>query len=330
MLIGKCYIIKRKLQKTNIVQKTGRNNGNKKVLLIGFGGIGDMVLMTPMLQALTEAIPGVSVDVITKSKYVDFFKTCPLVNCVIKYPGNRRVYKWVGKPSTFVTSLYRQYDITIGCCEHFGGTCRWFTGKALSYLIDANMRIGTLDKLSRKYFRISKYFLNAGLGFGGSCLPKDTKALIAKAKEVGYEPSLLKAVLSVNTAQIARFLEIAREKTGGLKGKTVAVLGLAFKPGTDDVRESPALSLLNALVKEGARVRAYDPEAVEEMKKELSDVEYCKSADDALKGAELCLLVTDWPEFKDLDFSIMKAPLVIEGRKLLGKKHGADIEGICW
>lgn len=163
MLIGKCYIIKRKLQKTNIVQKTGRNNGNKKVLLIGFGGIGDMVLMTPMLQALTEAIPGVSVDVITKSKYVDFFKTCPLVNCVIKYPGNRRVYKWVGKPSTFVTSLYRQYDITIGCCEHFGGTCRWFTGKALSYLIDANMRIGTLDKLSRKYFRISKYFLTHGI-----------------------------------------------------------------------------------------------------------------------------------------------------------------------
>jgi len=179
--------------------------------------------------------------------------------------------------------------------------------------------------------RISKHFLGAGIGFGGSCLPKDSRALVAKAKEIGYNPALLEAVLSVNDSQVENILKITHDKIGNLKGKNIAILGLAFKPETDDVRESPAIPLLGKLVKEGGKIKAYDPEAMENMKKEVnSGVDYCDSAQDALKDADVCLILTEWPEFKRVDFSKMKNPLVIEGRKIISKRQGAEIEGICW
>ena len=163
LLTAKCFLIKRKLRNLNRTKNIAKYNNSKTVLLIAFGGIGDMVLMTPMLQVLKKIMPDASIDVIVKAKYAGFFKSCPLIDHIIKYPGSCHVFKWLGKPSTFLISLYQKYDITIGCCEHFGGTCRWFTGKALLYLIDADMRISTIDRVSSKYPRITKYFLTDGI-----------------------------------------------------------------------------------------------------------------------------------------------------------------------
>lgn len=179
--------------------------------------------------------------------------------------------------------------------------------------------------------RISPYFLSAGLGYGGSCLPKDTKALVAKAKEIGYDPKLLEAINETNNMQCMRFLDLARKKLGSFQGKKVAVLGLAFKPGTDDMRESPAIPIVKKLIEEEAQVSAYDPKAIENAKPILGDsLEYCGSAPEALKDADLCLLVTDWKEFKNLDFGEMKQKIVVEGRKVLRDTSDIDFEGICW
>ena len=159
LLTFKCYLIKKKLCRKKNSSNIIENNKPKTILLIAYGGIGDMVLMSPMLQVLKSNIPAALIDVVVKAKYTGFLESCPLINHVIKYPGSHCIYKWFGEPSRFIMSLYQKYDITIGCCEHFGGDCRWFTGKALSYLIDANMRIGTLDRVSSKYTCITKHFL---------------------------------------------------------------------------------------------------------------------------------------------------------------------------
>jgi ADP-heptose:LPS heptosyltransferase len=163
LLAAKCYLIKRKLHGLKVDIDLIESNKPTTILLILYGGIGDIVLATPMLQVLKKIIPRALIDVVIKAKYASFLEPCPLINRIIIYPGYRNVYKWPGKPSPFLMSLYQKYDITIGCCEHFGGACRWFTGKALSYLIDAKMRIGTLDRVSVKYPYITKHFLTHGI-----------------------------------------------------------------------------------------------------------------------------------------------------------------------
>ncbi|MCZ7382076.1 MAG: UDP-glucose/GDP-mannose dehydrogenase family protein [Candidatus Methanoperedens sp.] len=184
-----------------------------------------------------------------------------------------------------------------------------------------------------KDFRIGQRFLNAGAGFGGSCFPKDVKALIGKAKEIGYEPQLLKSVIAVNEGQPARMVMLLKNKLGSLKEKNIAVLGLAFKNDTDDIRESRSIPVIKELLNEGARVSAYDPMANENMKKLFSGVGYYGSATDALRGADACLIMTEWDEFKSLDkeFDVMENRIVIDGRHIL-VKPGKDIEyvGLCW
>lgn len=184
-----------------------------------------------------------------------------------------------------------------------------------------------------KDFRIGPHFLNAGAGFGGSCFPKDVKALIGKAKEIGYEPQLLKSVIAVNEGQPARMVLLLKNKLGNLKGKNIAVLGLAFKNDTDDIRESRSIPVIKELLDEGARVSAYDPMANENMKKLFSGVGYYNSAEDALRGADACLIMTEWDEFKLLnkEFDVMENRIVIDGRHILARP-GKDIEyvGLCW
>jgi UDPglucose 6-dehydrogenase len=180
--------------------------------------------------------------------------------------------------------------------------------------------------------RISPFFLNSGLGFGGSCFPKDVKALIGKASEIGYEPILLKTVLKVNDDQPAMLIRLLKKHVPDLRGKKIAVLGLAFKNDTDDVRESRAIPVIGALLAEGARVAAYDPMAAEHMKSVYPNIEYLKSANDALDGADACIIATEWAEFKKLDsFNNMRNPVVIDGRKMVDPR-GKNIiyEGICW
>jgi UDPglucose 6-dehydrogenase len=177
--------------------------------------------------------------------------------------------------------------------------------------------------------RISPHFLNAGAGFGGSCFPKDVLAMIRLGETLGEDPVLLKSVIEVNERQPLRMVELLERRVGPLFGKEVAVLGLAFKNDTDDVRDSRALPVIKELLRRGALIRAYDPLASSNMRGIVQDIEYCESAAGALKDADACLIMTEWPEFGQLDgdFDLMRSRVIIEGRKILSCE---DVEGICW
>ncbi|HDD72634.1 MAG TPA: UDP-glucose/GDP-mannose dehydrogenase family protein [Candidatus Aenigmarchaeota archaeon] len=181
--------------------------------------------------------------------------------------------------------------------------------------------------------RISPHFLRAGLGFGGSCFPKDVNALIHKAETLGYEPRLLKEVMKINQRQPYRIIDLLRKRLGSIKGREIAVLGLAFKPDTDDIREAVSIKVVSELLKSGAEVRAYDPKAVFNFRKLFPNITYCESARDALKGSDACLVLTEWPEFRELtdeDFSSMRERIIIEGGKALNPNRVKGFEGICW
>ena len=177
--------------------------------------------------------------------------------------------------------------------------------------------------------RIGPLFLNAGAGFGGSCFPKDVSSLSVLAGRAGVDPKILRAVLEVNEEQPHRLVALLEKKAGNLSGKRIAVLGLAFKDNTDDVRDSRAIPVIRDLQKKGARVVAFDPMAGPNMQKIFPAIEYAGSAREALKGADGCLVMTEWPEFGRIDkeFDLMTHKIVIEGRRILSWK-GA--EGICW
>ncbi|MEM3737532.1 MAG: UDP-glucose/GDP-mannose dehydrogenase family protein [Candidatus Bathyarchaeia archaeon] len=169
--------------------------------------------------------------------------------------------------------------------------------------------------------RIGANFLNAGLGFGGSCFPKDLRALISFSQTLNYEPDILKAVLKVNDSQPLRGIEIARNLLGDLKGRRVALLGLSFKPGTSDIREAASLKIISRLLEEGSEVVGYDPVAIPEVKVVLGDkIRYASSALEAINDAECCIIVTEWEEFKRLrpeDFKArMRRPVIVDGRKI--------------
>lgn len=182
-------------------------------------------------------------------------------------------------------------------------------------------------------YRIGDKFLSAGIGFGGSCLPKDLRALVyASANRFGYPTQLLKAVLDVNEAQALRIVEIAERRLGDLDGKKIAVLGLAFKPNTDDVRDAPAIRVIRVLLEKGAVVKAYDPEAMENAKEVLpKEVKYCKSAKNAISGSDCVLIVTEWDEFRDEN--LYRDKIVIDGRRALDPRKAkalCDYQGVCW
>jgi len=184
-----------------------------------------------------------------------------------------------------------------------------------------------------KDFRISEHFLNAGAGFGGSCFPKDVKALIGRAGELGYEPLLLNATIRVNEEQPMRMIELLADRIREIRGRRIAVLGLAFKNDTDDIREARSIPVIEELLNRGATVAAYDPLATENMRKIFPDVLYCDSAKGALEGADACLIMTEWAEFGSLDqeFDAMKEVVVIDGRRMVSLDSDRGVyEGICW
>jgi UDPglucose 6-dehydrogenase len=169
--------------------------------------------------------------------------------------------------------------------------------------------------------RIGPRFLNPGIGYGGSCFPKDLMAFRAVAKESGYDFRLLEEVIRINEEQRHRFLRKVRSVLWTFRGKRVAVLGLAFKGGTDDIRESPAMLLVQELVREGCRVCAYDPAAMENAKEVLkSGVDFASDAYEAATGADALLILTEWEEFATLDLErlrdLVKYPIVLDGRNL--------------
>lgn len=168
--------------------------------------------------------------------------------------------------------------------------------------------------------RIGRWFLDAGAGYGGSCFPKDLDAFISIAEKSGYNFELLKAVRKINQEQKRFILKKLKTNLWVIKDKVIAVLGLAFKPDTDDIRSAPALDLIGALKEEGAKIRAYDPQAMKKAKEVLADVKFCKDSYEAAKGADCLLVVTEWNEFKELDFKklkkLLRRPLLVDGRNI--------------
>ena len=170
--------------------------------------------------------------------------------------------------------------------------------------------------------RIGKKFLNAGCGYGGSCFPKDVKALIKTGDELGYSMEVLKAVESVNDRQKeVLFSKIQKHYNNDLKGKRFGMWGLAFKPSTDDMREAPSLVLVEQLLEAGAIVRAYDPEAMKECRRKIGcRIEYARNMYDALSGADALIIVTEWPEFKVPKFTFIEKALrekeISDGRNI--------------
>ena len=168
--------------------------------------------------------------------------------------------------------------------------------------------------------RIGSKFLHPGPGFGGSCFPKDAQALVALGRTVNYDVRIVEAALRVNESQKNSILERISRLVPQLDGKTIAILGLAFNPETDDIREAPAVKIIGDLLKEGAKVRAYDPAAMESASRLLTDVEYCEDEYEAARGSEALVVVTEWNQFRRLDMDrlkqVMRAPNIIDLRNL--------------
>ncbi|MBM3253218.1 MAG: UDP-glucose/GDP-mannose dehydrogenase family protein [Candidatus Omnitrophica bacterium] len=168
--------------------------------------------------------------------------------------------------------------------------------------------------------RIGRTFLDAGIGFGGFCLPKDLSAFITISKKLGYEFNLLKEVKKINENQKELIIKKIEENLWIPRHKIIGILGLSFKPNTDDMRYAPSIDLIHSLQKSGSRIKVFDPQAMEKAKKILNNVKFCKDPYEVARGADCLIIVTEWNEFKELDFvrirKIMKVPLIIDGRNI--------------
>jgi UDPglucose 6-dehydrogenase len=185
--------------------------------------------------------------------------------------------------------------------------------------------------------RIGPSFLFPGVGYGGSCFPKDVKALVKFSSEKKYDFKILKSVEAVNETQKRSMVRRLEAHFGSLKGKTIALWGLAFKPKTDDMREAPAIVIINALLEHGAKVQAYDPEAMKVARGIFGNrISYAPKSYDALKGADALVIVTEWHEFREPDFArmrkLMRSPIIFDGRNLYEpqqmKAHGFTYQSI--
>lgn len=168
--------------------------------------------------------------------------------------------------------------------------------------------------------RISPKFLHAGPGYGGSCFPKDTLALTKIAEQAGLKATIVEAVIEVNHRQKLRVVEKLLKFVPDLKGKTIGLLGLAFKPNTDDVRDAPALTVIEEILKRGGHIKGYDPEAMDEMRKHFPQITYVASSEDAVKGVDALIILTEWNEFRNMNLdyikSVMKKPVLIDARNI--------------
>jgi len=171
--------------------------------------------------------------------------------------------------------------------------------------------------------RIGPRFLHAGVGYGGSCFPKDVRGLVATGKEYGIDFKILRAVDQVNEEQKTWLIPKIRKELADLKGRKIAVWGLAFKPKTDDIREAPSIAIINELQKLGAKIVAFDPEAERSAKRVLKNVDYAKTPYEALEGCDALVVVTEWSEFRNLDKAkmkkLMKRPVIFDGRNIYSR-----------
>lgn len=169
--------------------------------------------------------------------------------------------------------------------------------------------------------RIGSKFLHSGPGYGGSCFPKDTQAIAQIAKENNYTFEIVEAVINANKKQKERMIEKIVKMVDELKGKTISILGLSFKPNTDDMRDAPSVDIINGLLKRGAKIKAYDPVAMDEARKIFNDdIKYCKNSYDAAEGSDALVLITEWNQFRNLDIGkikgLLKSPIIIDLRNV--------------
>ena len=236
------------------------------------------------------------------------------------------------RSGNILCEIYRESDaeifrVDLRTAEMIKYTRNCYLAKDISF---ANEIANICQKLGIDYIKVKEgmemdsrigkgRFLNAGVGFGGSCLPKDVLALTVKAREIGIKPRILEATLTVNDEQYLRIIEMVKKVTKKLSGKKIAVLGLAFKPGTDDMRDAKSQKIIHALVREGAEIYAYDPKALNNAKKIFGDtIHYAERPEEALKDVDLCIIVTEWPEFADPKlYDYMRGKVIIDGRRIL-------------
>jgi UDPglucose 6-dehydrogenase len=174
--------------------------------------------------------------------------------------------------------------------------------------------------------RIGRPFLDSGIGWGGSCFPKDVDALIAWAKEIKERIRIIDSTKAVNTDQPLRLVEILKKYIPMLKGKTIGVLGLSFKPNTDDIRDSRAIPIIDELLRNGAHIKAYDPQAMNNFKVLYPTIDYCSTASEVL-SSDAILITTKWKEFTTLDY---RGKVIIDGRRIEQAKNAKIYEGVCW
>lgn len=173
--------------------------------------------------------------------------------------------------------------------------------------------------------RIGNEFLKAGIGYGGSCFPKDIDAFIWIAEKLGYDFSLLKEVKKINQNQRELFIKKVENTLWIIKDKTIGILGLSFKPNTDDIREAPSIYVIKNLKQKGAKIKAYDPKAMNKMKELFPDIEYCSSVYEVAEGSDCLLILTEWDEFKKMNLkkikSLMATPVIIDGRNIFNPQQ---------
>lgn len=236
----------------------------------------------------------------TEEKMLDLYKNFDAP----KITTNRRSAEMIKYASNDFLALKISYINDIAnLCEHVGADIQDVT-KGMS-----------LDE------RIGNKFLNAGCGYGGSCFPKDTKALHYLAEQGGYELKTIKAAIEVNKNQKLILIKKARKNFPSFKDLNIAILGLTFKPGTDDLREAPSLENIPILLEEGAKIKAYDPVGEENFKKKYpTELTYTKTPQEALKNADVCFIFTEWKEIKEIKpqefIELMKTPIIYDGRNI--------------
>jgi UDPglucose 6-dehydrogenase len=252
-----------------------------------------------------------------------------------------------------ITGSYYKHPDAIPAPDHFKGTARAiYTSAASAELIKhaANaflaMKISFINAVANvceaveaniedvcegigSDTRIGARFLNAGIGYGGSCFPKDVAAFRSLSSNYGYEFNLLNEVERINRERCTRFIKKVRSALWTLKGKQLAVLGVAYKCGTDDIRESPALAIIQELLQEGAQIKLFDPAAMERARKVLgARVAYARDSYDAAAGADGLLVLTEWEEFGQLDLNLLRTqlhyPIVVDGRNVFRPEDMAD------
>jgi len=175
--------------------------------------------------------------------------------------------------------------------------------------------------------RIQRSFLNAGIGWGGSCFPKDTKALRSWAEKQNIENYVIDSIIKINDIQPLEIIKILKKHIPNLEGKTIGILGLSFKPDTDDIRDSRSIPIVKKLLEEKAKVKSFDPKAINQFRKLFPDIMYCNNSKEVL-DSDAVIIATSWDEFKELDYS---DKIVIDGRRVLEAKKTAKIyEGVCW